>query len=77
MTYLISTVFGCCLEACFLLVPRDYDDLSNTVLITQIIPLQAKRVGEFIEIRHKKISPTHYQTLYYSFVFNHILKFAA
>ena len=24
----------------------------------RIIPLRAKRVGEFIEIRHKKISPT-------------------
>ena len=25
----------------------------------QIIPLRAKQVEEFIEIRHKKISPTH------------------
>ena len=26
--------------------------------LSSIIPLRAKRVGEFIEIRHKKISPT-------------------
>ena len=26
-----------------------------------VIPLRAKQVGEFIEIRHKKISPTQYQ----------------
>ena len=25
-----------------------------------VIPLRAKRVGEFIEISHKKISPTHF-----------------
>ena len=44
-----------------------YDRLNNRVdrgkcgdkmNITQIIPLRAKRVGEFIEIRHNKISPT-------------------
>ena len=32
---------------------------SNASIKQTIIPLWAKRVGEFIEIMHKKISPTH------------------
>ena len=30
---------------------------DNQTNLNNIIPLQAMRVGEFIEIRHKKISP--------------------
>ena len=32
--------------------------IVRLTLIDALIPLRAKRVGEFIEIRHKKISPT-------------------
>ena len=34
-------------------------DLPHKFHLYLIIPLRAKRVGEFIEIRHKKILPTH------------------
>ena len=40
---------------------RRLDPGSNPAwgeIIPAIIPLRAKRVGEFIEIRHKNISPT-------------------
>ena len=33
-----------------------YENLKNDD--GELIPLQAKQVGEFIEVRHKKISPT-------------------
>ena len=41
--------------------PLDHTDNLSAILL--IIPLQAKRVEEFIEIRHKKILPTRISTL--------------
>ena len=55
--YAISTVVYIRLER---LCKMDYNCTQSTrhlKVVNGIIPLRAKQVGEFIEIRHKKISP--------------------
>ena len=46
-----------CIPYTIIAVVKAFMSFCNKLFI--FIPLRAKRVGEFIEIRHKKISPTH------------------